>query len=145
MWQPFGAWVPEVESSEFLGVASSHPMPTSCVTKADPDSGHCKEFLSSEKVLQYPKKEIFLILWILFVLNVWTCLRFCPKNWKFPMAQGDLMCFIGQLCVNSAAFARRIQRSMAARDDPWRGPAVALDRSACLVQSFLGGRIFVQN
>lgn len=61
------------------------------------------------------------------------------------MAQGDLMCFIGQLCVNSAAFARRIQRSMAARDDPWRGPAVALDRSACLVQSFLGGRIFVQN
>ena len=32
-------------------------MPTSCVTKADPDSGHCKEFLSSEFVLQYQKKK----------------------------------------------------------------------------------------
>ena len=114
-------------------------MPTSCcVTKADPDSGHCKEFLSSEST-SIPRKE-FLILYS-------QCLdmfAFLPQNWKFPV-QGDLMCFIGQLCVNSAAFARRIQRSMAARDDPWRRPAVALDRSACLVQSFLGGRIFVQN
>lgn len=114
MWQPFGAWVPEVESSEFLGVASSHPMPTSCVTKADPDSGHCKEFRSSKSsYFNTPKKRFFWFYgFYLFSMSGHVCVS-APKIGSFLWRRVTS-------CVSLVNSVSTLRRLLAEFNAPWQ-------------------------